>query len=363
MKTVYIDDDEKELLKYKSIFETHENSQNKFEIIPVRAQIGFEQLIREVKKESPQLILVDLKLEKPNELGEIFETSGAPLSTAFKEIFPDIPVVFFTKQDLFGEKIYSSQVLSSADTIIYKSDIYKNEGEVLNFLYNFAKGFETLRNSHSKEWDYILKIIQSPESDKDLLKLSRPPNFSIDKWSVSEVADWIINVLIKYPGILYDSVHSAIFLGISVEDFQSECFEKFFTNSKYFGIFEPTGDRWWKSKLQELAESIMNEQEKYLLIREGFPLAWERVNGIELQKSKCVYSGEFPADWVCYVLKKPVMIKYSLSYRPDSRPWMMDEARVSFEAIRTGNEVNEELLDPVEFEIFNDIRNKMEGKH
>ena len=164
MKTVYIDDDEKELQKYKSIFETHEISKNKFKIIPVKAQIGFEQLIREVKKESPQLILVDLKLEKPNEFGEVFETSGAPLSTAFKEIFPDIPVVFFTKQDLFGEKIYPSQVLSSADAIIYKSDIYKNEGEVLNFLYNFAKGFETLRNSHSKEWDDILKIIQSPEN-------------------------------------------------------------------------------------------------------------------------------------------------------------------------------------------------------
>ena len=147
MKTVYIDDDENELQKYKSIFETHENSKSKFEIIPVKAQIGFEQLIRKVKNESPQLILVDLKLEKPNEFGEVFETSGAPLSTAFKEIFPDIPVVFFTKQDLFREKIYPSQVLSSADTIIYKSDILINEGKALNFLYNFAKGFETLRPS------------------------------------------------------------------------------------------------------------------------------------------------------------------------------------------------------------------------
>ena len=37
----------------------------------------------------------------------------------------------------------------------------------------------------------------------------------------------------------------------------------------------------------------------------------------------------------------------------------MDEARVSFAAIRTGDEVDEELLDPVELEIFNDIRNNI----
>lgn len=364
MRTVYIDDDDKELQKYKLIFETHDTSKNKFEIIPVRAQKGFEQLIKEVKNLAPQLILVDLKLEKPSESGEIFETSGAPLSTAFKEIFPDIPVVFFTKQNLFGDKIYPNQVLSSADAIIYKSDIYKNKGEILNSLYNLAIGFETLRSNYSKEWNDILKIIQSPENDKDLLKLSRPQNFSINRRSVSEVANWIVNVLIKYPGILYDSVHAATFLGISVEDFQSEYFKLFFTPAKYCGVFEPVEGRWWRSKLQDLAESIMNEQEKCMLIREGFPLAWERTNGTTPQKSKCIYSGEYPADWICYVLKKPVMIKYSLSYRPDSRPCVMDEARVSFEAIRIGDEVDEELLDPVELEIFYDIRsNRREDKY
>jgi hypothetical protein len=363
MKTVYIDDDDRELQKYKSIFETHGNSRDKFEIIPIKAQKGFEQLIKEVKSENPQLILIDLKLEKPSESGKVFETSGAPLSTAFKELFPDIPIVLFTKQDLFGEKIYPNQVLLSADTIIYKSDIFKAEGEVLNFLYNFAKGFETLRDIHPKEWDEVLKTIQAPEDNKDFLKLSRPPNSFVKRWSVSEIANWIVNVLIKYPGILYDSVHAATFLGISEEDFKSDDFQIFFISAKYSGAFEPTEGRWWKSKLQELAESIMNEEEKNLLIREGFSLVWERVKGAKPQVSKCVYSGEFPADWVCYVLKKPVMIKYSLSYKPDSRPYVMDEARVSFEAIRSGDEVDEELLDPLELEIFNEIRNKGEGKY
>ena len=50
------------------------------------------------------------------------------------------------------------------------------------------------------------------------------------------------------------------------------------------------------------------------------------------------------------------MIKYSLSYKPDSRPPVMDEARVSFEAIRTSNEVNDELFDPLGKELLPEIR-------
>ena len=283
MKTIYIDDDEGELKKYKGIFETQENSKGKFEIILVNAQKEFEQLIKEVRDESPQLILVDLKLEKPNNSGEVIEISGAPLSMALKEIFPDVPVVFFTKQDLFGQKTYSNKTLASVDATIYKNDIYKNKCEILDILYKFTKGFETLRNSHSREWSDILETINAPEDDYDLLKLSKPPSFSITGWSVSEAADWIINVLIKYPGILYDPIHAATFLGISIESFKTEAIGNYFMDAKYSGVFEPTEGRWWKSKLQELAESTMNEDDKDLLIREGFPLAWERISGQKLK--------------------------------------------------------------------------------
>jgi hypothetical protein len=69
-----------------------------------------------------------------------------------------------------------------------------------------------------------------------------------------------------------------------------------------------------------------------------------------------VFSGESPADWVCHILKKPVMIKYSLSYNADDRPTVMDEARVSFEAIRTSNDFDERLVDPLGRELIADIR-------
>ena len=97
-------------------------------------------------------------------------------------------------------------------------------------------------------------------------------------------------------------------------------------------------------------------------LRMGFPLAWERNKEVSIERSKCVYTGESPAEWVCYILKKPVMIKNSLAYYPDSRPSVMDEARVSFKAIRTSNEVNDDLFDPLGQEMLSNIRKEKEER-
>jgi len=246
--------------------------------------------------------------------------------------------------------------LSSLDEIIYKSDFNKDVELYLDILYELAIGFEKLRNVESKNWTNLLSLIKASESDYDGLKLSNPRITSGGEWSVSEAADWIRKTLIKYPGILYDQIHSATFLGISLDEFLSDSFQEFFTKAKYSGVFAPPEGRWWKSKLQEIAESIMDEKEMDLLTCEGFPLAWERTKNRKIERSKCVFSGESHAEWVCYILKKPVKIKYSLSYKPDSRPAVMDEARVSFEAIRTSNDVNDDLFEPMGQEMLSEIR-------
>jgi hypothetical protein len=64
-----------------------------------------------------------------------------------------------------------------------------------------------------------------------------------------------------------------------------------------------------------------------------------------LAPAVCISSGEKPADWVCYILQKPVKREYSLPYHPDQRPAIMDEARVSFRAVKEDNRVALELID------------------
>lgn len=359
IKTIYIDDDDKELRKYKRRF-GDERTKGRFEVIAINTQKKIETLINEIERENPELILVDFDLTKPKN-GVLIGISGTSLSTALREKFPEFPIVLFTRKSVFKIKRYPPRALSSLDEIIYKSDIFREDTKHIDSLYELATGFKKLRAAKSKNWVDLLRIIKAPESDYDNLKLSNPPITSGGEWSVSEATDWVRNVLIRYPGILYNSINSAIFLGISEETFLSSPIQKFFIAAKYSGVFNPSESRWWKSKLQEIAELIMNEKERDLLLYEGFPLAWERIKNTKIERSKCVFSGKSPAEWVCYILRKPVMIKYSLSYKPDSRPVVMDEARVSFEAIRISNDVNDDLFDPIGQEMLADIR-KMEKR-
>ena len=357
INTIYVDDDDKELEKYETKFKEDERAKNRFEIVTINSQKKIRDLISEVGKSKPDLILVDFELDIPGpEDDVVIGLSGAPISTALRGEFPDVPIVLFTRPSVFKIEQYPPKFLSSLDEIIYKSDVFKESGEGLNVLYELALGFKKLRNVESKNWTDLLSLIKAPESDYNSLKLSNPPIASGGEWSVSEAADWIRKILIKYPGILYGPIHAATFLGISLDEFLSDPIQEFFTKAKYSGVFAPPEGRWWKTKLQEIAESIMDEKEMDLLTYEGFPLAWERTKNMKIERSKCVFSGESPAEWVCYILKKPVKIKYSLSYKPDSRPSVMDEARVSFEAIRTSNDVNDDLFEPMGQEMLDKVR-------
>jgi len=355
IQTIYIDDEDEELRKYKRIFEDNEITKNQFEIIAVNSQKQIGDLINEVKKKKPELILVDLDLTIPKD-DVLLGVSGAALSTALREEFPDVPMVLFTKIDFLKIQKFSPKILSSLDEAIYKSDILKENGKNLDILYKLAIGYKGLRETGSKTLKDLLKMIEAPENDYDSLKLSDPPTISENGWSVFEAAYWIRNTLLKYPGILYDPIHAATFLGISKDTFLSRSIQDLFTKAKYSNIFAPIEGRWWKSRLQEIAESIMDEKERDLIVREGFPFAWERVHKTNIERAKCVFCEKEPAEWVCYILKEPVMIKCSLGYKPDNRPPIMDEARVSFKAIRNSNEINDDKFDPIEHDMLLKIR-------
>lgn len=359
IKIIYIDDDNRELEKYELKFKSDDRSISRFKLIarkPPKSPKDYE----EIRKESPELILIDFNLTIPDADGKVIGISGVTLSTEMRQQFPEIPIVLFTRKSIFNIQDYSNikQTLSNIDKIIYKNELFSTNALFLETLYVLSIGYKKLRESKSKNQDDLLKLLKAPENEHENLKLANPPMSSATKsiWSVSEIAKWINEILITYPGILYDAIHSATYLGITEEAFLTTEVQQFFNKAKYLGIFTPPENRWWKSKLLEIATSKMNKSESSFQIREGFPSAWKRINKNPIENSKCIYSGDSPAEWVCYILNKPVMIKYSLSYRPDSRPSVMDEARVSFEAIRTSNKVNDNLFDPLGREMLEQIR-------
>ncbi|MDY6791743.1 MAG: hypothetical protein SWH54_10810 [Thermodesulfobacteriota bacterium] len=356
VRTIYIDDDDKELRKYQKKFEEDERSKNNFKVVSINPQKpNLNDLLKEIKKKKFDLILIDFDLSKPkNDL--LLGTSGAGLSAVLKENYPDIPLILFTRKSVFKVDKFPPRILSSLDGFLYKTELFKENSEKLVFLNEISLGFKRLRNARSSKFSNLLKIIDAPKTDYDLLKESNPPLDAKGNWSVSEVTQWIREVILNYPGILYDSLHAATFVGISEHEFLTDQVQNLFEKAKYSGIFGKIDKCWWKSSLRKIAISKMNKKEKDLPIYMGFPTALKRAKNKDVEKSKCVYSGETPAEWVCYILGKPVKIKYSLIYKIDSRPKIMDSARVSFKAIRTSNEVNDELFDPLGQQMLSEIR-------
>ena len=143
-----------------------------------------------------------------------------------------------------------------------------------------------MRNQKNKGWDELLKLMGASKSDAGLLKLADPPITIRKSWATVAVATWVRKVIFQYPGILYDSMHAATFLGISIEAFSAEPIQTLFTSAKYSGIFQSTEGRWWKSKLHNIAYSMMNKKERSMPIRIAFPMAWERVRKTTIEKAK-----------------------------------------------------------------------------
>ena len=114
----------------------------------------------------------------------------------------------------------------------------------------------------------------------------------------------------------------------------------------YAGPFAPPEGRWWRNRLITAALSLWDRDTLGEASLSRFREKWNSSKKSRVRAARCVHSGEEPADCVCFVLRKPVMRKYSLPYRPDNRPAVMEEARVSFKAIQETNDYDERLFAP-----------------
>jgi hypothetical protein len=172
-------------------------------------------------------------------------------------------------------------------------------------------------------------------------------------------------VVLEFPGILYDPIHAATRLGISEESFQTGKVQELFEPARYTGIFNPLEGRWWQGRLLRIAQDLALEAEVKGPTRQVFAEAFKKKFGSELSPAICVWDHTPIADWVCYVLRQPVKMKNSLRYHPDRRPDVMDDARVSFRAIRDREEFdreefNEAYLDPGGLRLLDDVLEKPE---
>lgn len=361
IKILYIDDKKSELALYGGLIEEFKESGHSL-IVEQKVGTQFLKNPRVFDEDKPDLILVDFVFSDVDEQGHVLGMNGVTLSNQLRQKFPDVPIILFTREEYErGEGFpHSEAILACLDKTVLKEKIIPpGNSSTIYFLISMTVGYQQMRNCTPKDWANLMRLLNAPSESIELLKKANPPELSLQKkWSTFEAATWIRKTLMEFPGIFYDNIFSATYLGISIESFQKPNVKNFFIEGKYTGPFSDQKDLWWKARLHSIATAEMNESELKFPLRKGFVKFWERKFSEKLTLSVCNYKNDSPADTVCYLSRLPVMMKYSLRYNADNRPECMDEARVSFRSIKTRDDVNFDLFDEIATGIIEDRKLK-----
>lgn len=353
VRVLFIEDDPQDRDRYSRIL----SEAGKIAVTPISPPRHIHELRL---SPSPDLVLIDYRLTKKQPLGDSAMYRGGTLANYIAEKLPETPLVILSTQDVLDLFPNYEEEIRSADRVLYKSDINEEPGFGKNFLITLAQGFRRLAEVEltSRTWQTLIQLLKANISEDENLQRSSPPRVgNSERWHVHSVARWILRVLFRHPGILYDSLYASATLGIREEDFLLDEVQLFFQNSIYSGIFAGIEKLWWKSRLQELAFKCIREAGLDPILSENFKIAFEKKTRKKLAPSVCIYSGEINANTVCYILKKPVKMKYTLGYLPDDRPESMEPARISFKAILE-EDIDKHLLPRADAELLNTIRRR-----
>jgi hypothetical protein len=294
----------------------------------------------------PDVLIVDLDLSTAHVGDEPISYFGSTLAAEMRMRNPSCPIVLVTRPQFLttGGILQILEESADLDLILLKDDIIKEPERIRTKIESLSEGFKALNSVRNQEWQKVLNLMGANEDEGNILREAAPP-ITKGQWQVPNVARWIRNVVMDYPGILYDELTSATRLGISLDAFQTEPVQILMTPAKYTGVFSNYQKCWWRDRLFEIAQRLMVKHQIRGIPSQEFGKAFYAESEITLSPAISVYDKSVIADWVCYILKEPVKQQHSVVYYPDKRPSVMDKARVSFTAILTSPDFDESLVD------------------
>lgn len=326
-----------------------------FDVVAFAPPADFD--LTKVLSVDTDLFLIDYELDTPQPDGLIPNYRGGVLAARIREEKSEYPIVLLTRSGL--EKWASNErtikVSRTIDSILYKEENLRDQPDFTHAqLLSLIHGYKVLRESDHTTTE-LLGLLQTDAVGRDAAREAVPPD---DDWTAMEAAHWIRFVLLGFPGVVYNCNYAATALGLSIDSFNQPQLLELLEEAKYRGPFGQEQEYWWRHTLLDIASRLGTATSETLGLREGFRLAASEKLGMELEPSTDIETGIGLADTICYLENVPTCIETSLPYRPDARPPVMDEARISFRAIRESNEIDENYLDATNRMMLEEIRRR-----
>lgn len=273
---------------------------------------------------------------------------GSGLAAHIRSEAPDYPVVLVSRRTVLNEAKYGRPAegfddVHVVDDLFLKAWFNRDLERVVHTLVGLAEGYASLRKRTGGSRNAALRwALTATDEEIDAVREASPP-VGTAQWQPFPAARWIRHTLLAYPGPLLGPLHAAVLLGITQEAFENERVQDVFSEARYAGLFAPYEGRWWRGRLLSVATKLVAEAELRGPVRSNLRIALGE--DTPLPAPICVWDGTEGAEAVCYVLHEPVKLSHSLRYYPDTRPSVMDPARVSYRAIYSDDSFDEELLD------------------
>ena len=353
-KVFYLDDEKEDLtIPYKKKLEITgllDIDLNK----PYNFEKELDRLIEELK--SCDALILDLQLDGPQEEDSAKEGKGSeekkanddekkfkvryqapPLAQMIRTLasegeIPDLPIILCSTEDKVKDSFnrdFTSHDLF--DWTFLKDDI---DEETINKIVSLIIGYQTL-NKNKKDFSTSLG---RDYNELDQRILSR---FIIeDNPPTHEIARVIFKDIVQPTGLLINERTLAARLGVDMSknvEYWNAFIDKYFSKTKYDGVFHTSWNRWWNDRVNDVFEEITNENLASLDANSRVSLLIEKTEFKDLIVAEPIKLFESNNYWnICEITGMPLdpFEGFKISGKDEPKPWQ-DYSFVSLLAIAT----------------------------
>jgi hypothetical protein len=153
--------------------------------------------------EFPDAFLVDMDLSRAAGNGKPVSYFGSTLAAELRMRNPSCPLFLVTREHVNGLKENLLEERVVVDHVVLKETLIREPEKQRAQMISLIEGFQTLQSVAHEPWHAVLERLGADEEEAHLLREAGPP-FNGLRWTIPQTARWLRNVLMGYPGILYD---------------------------------------------------------------------------------------------------------------------------------------------------------------
>ncbi|ANK12122.1 hypothetical protein A9D12_03290 [Erythrobacter neustonensis] len=300
-----------------------------------------------IRLAQPNVVALDYRLDEvtPNvENGHTFKGSGlAQLLRDEAIVNPDHDFGIVLVSNDYKLEAYFAPDRTAHDLfdIVYAKEIVVSErARVRAELCALSNGYQFLRELN-KKYDPVV-LLSASEAEVDRVRIQSIASVLSDASAPHLAAKFVLNAIIKRPGLLLDDADAASLLGLKIDSFFKLVPALTADDLLYTGIFSEGWRRWWANRLEEWGENITGKPLLDLTAQQRAEALSVRFGeALEPAASPWNHSSDEYVGFACCSCRRPTELRHSLAVFESRAPRFAARRRICWDCIQTDRYLND----------------------